>query len=249
MKESKIKWLKKRIGLVKSRIIYDYKPFNQRRMKRFYSNFVRQGDLCFDIGAHTGNRTLAWMSMGSKVVTVEPQPLLVKLLEKRFRHYPGFTLVTKAIGSINGRALMQISSTNPAISTLSADWIKVIHDFEPSTSWDDNVTVAVTTLDALIQEYGTPVFCKIDVEGYEEEVLKGLSLPLPALSFEFFPTTPSRAVNCINRLEELGKYKYNWSFTESFKFVCKEWISKEEMSSAILNYRGRKSGDIYAILK
>lgn len=249
MMESKLKILKQKIGLFKSRLIYDYKPFNQWRMNRFYGNFIHEGDLCFDIGAHTGNRTFAWLKMGSRVVAVEPQPLLVGLLKRRFQNNPCFKIVAKAIGGISGRSSLKISLSNPAISTLSDNWIQIIKDFDPSASWDENVTVDVITLDTLIREYGIPKFCKIDVEGYEEEVLMGLTVPLNALSFEFFPTTPSRTINCINRLDELGKYKYNWSFTESFSFVSRHWMSKEEISFVVSKYNGRKSGDIYAVLQ
>ena len=249
MKAINIKWLRQQLGLLKSRIIYDYKPFNQLRMIRFYSNFIRPGDLCFDIGAHTGNRTNAWLIMEARVVIVEPQPLLVRLLEKKFQFNKSCTLIAKAVGSKPGEGSMMISLNNPAISTLSDHWVSTIKDFEPSASWNDRIIVDVTTLDELIRNYGTPAFCKIDVEGYEEEVLKGLSKPLPSLSFEFFPTTPLRTINCIDCLEELGRYKYNWSFTESFRLVSKAWINDEEMIKAIMNYKGRKSGDIYAILQ
>ncbi len=76
--------------MFRSRLIYDYKPFNRKRMVRFYSEFIKPGDLCFDIGAHTGNRTGTWLSMGAKVVSAEPQPAFIRLLKKKYAHNPRF---------------------------------------------------------------------------------------------------------------------------------------------------------------
>ncbi|HRF81237.1 MAG TPA: FkbM family methyltransferase, partial [Flavobacteriales bacterium] len=39
--------------------------------------------------------------------------------------------------------------------------------------WDRAIEVPVTTLDRLIDQYGRPAFVKIDVEGFEDEVLVG----------------------------------------------------------------------------
>ena len=58
--------------------------------------------------------------------------------------------------------------------------------------WADHAVVPVTTLDALIDRYGLPAFCKIDVEGFEEAVVRGLSRPIPSVSFEFTPETSTR---------------------------------------------------------
>ena len=50
--------------------------------------------------------------------------------------------------------------------------------------------VPVTTLDALIERHGVPSFVKVDAEGFEEEVLQGLSRSIKALSFEFTVVQP-----------------------------------------------------------
>jgi FkbM family methyltransferase len=235
--------------MFRSRMIYDYKPFNRKRMVRFYSEFIKPGDLCFDIGAHTGNRTGTWLSMGAKVVAAEPQPAFVRLLKKKYEHSPRFLLESTAIGRIPGKARLHISRMNPAISTLSDQWKKIMTDFEPALTWEDYADVDVQTLDDLLARYGNPVFCKIDVEGFELEVLSGLSVPLPALSFELFPTTPDRTIACIHKIEKLGSYEYNWSLTESFRMNSPSWQNACGMIKTIKAYTGHKSGDIYARLQ
>jgi FkbM family methyltransferase len=236
------------IGMFKSRLIYDYKPFNRKKMMRFYSEFIKPGELCFDIGAHTGNRTGTWLSLGAIVVAAEPQPAFITLLKKKYGHNPRFHLENTAIGLIPGKARLHISRMNPAISTLSVDWKKIMTDFEPDLAWEDYTEVDVQTLDSMIIRYGKPAFCKIDVEGFELEVLSGLSVALYALSFELFPTTPLRTIACIRKLEKLGKYEYNWSLRESFRFNSRSWMNKRSMINTIKAYKGRKSGDVYARL-
>lgn len=237
------------IGYWRSRIIYDFKPFNHRKMVRFYSRFVHSGDVCFDIGAHTGNRSAAFLKIGAIVVAIEPNPAFSELIKRKFSKNENFTLSTSAIGREKGTAKLMISLRYPSISTLSDQWKDVMLGYQSSLKWEKEQMVNVITLNELIDTYGMPSFCKIDVEGFEEEALFGLNKPLKALSFEFFPTTPSRSIACIARLITLGKYQFNWSLTESFILNSKIWLTEEQMISEINNYKGRKSGDIYALLK
>jgi len=244
-----IAYIRSKIGLFRSRLIYDYKPFNRKKMIRFYSNFIKPGDLCFDIGAHTGNRTGAWLSIGGYVVAVEPQPACIDLLEKKFSKDDRFFLLKNAVGKVPGKAILYISTLNPTVSTLSKEWIDVLRNFESSSLWDENVEIDMIMLDTIIEIFGCPEFCKIDVEGYEVEALEGLSVPIKALSFEFFPTTPWQTEKCIGRLEALGTYSYNWSLTESFRLKETNWLPADEMLRTIQGYAGRKSGDVYARLQ
>ena len=110
--------------------------------------------------------------------------------------------------------------------------------------------VKVTTLDQLIQEYGLPVYCKIDVEGYELQVLQGLSTPIPMLSFEYVPAAMSRAKDCVLRLCELADYRFNWSCGELYKMNAATWLPAREMLAVLSgNLELGGSGDVYAQLQ
>lgn len=242
---------RKKLGLLRSIAIYYWKPFNEKRLMRFYRQFVAPGSLCFDLGAHLGNRTNAWLKLGARVIAVEPQPLCMTYMQKRFGTNPNLVLEQIAIGTQKGQRPMHVSYLNPTVSTFSDEnWRKIIDDDTPyKVNWDETIMVEMLTLDQLIEKYGLPAFCKIDVENYEVEVLKGLSQAIPALSVEYFPATIERAIECLEMLEDLGKYEYNWSFGESQKLNSAEWLTSEKMKKILSAIKKEDSyGDFYARL-
>ena len=229
--------------------MYYWKPFNKRRLRRFYSRFISEGDLCFDIGAHLGNRTNAWLDLGATVVAVEPQPDCVSFMKNKFRNNSKVSVISCAVGSETGRSTLKISKLTPTISTMSDEaWQEQINsDAWYEVKWDEEMVVDVVTLDTLIAEHGVPRFCKIDVENYELQVLEGLSSAIPQISFEYYPPYTATACDCIDRLEELGDYEYNWSFGETQKLNSTRWLGPEALKHIINGYSNRNEyGDIYA---
>lgn len=243
--------IRKYLGLLRSMAIYYGKPFNRKRLRRFYRQFVPQGGLCFDLGAHLGNRTDAFLQLGARVIAVEPQPICIQFLRFWFNRHPQFTLVEQAVGARPGTLPLHISQLTPTVSTLAdKTWQQTIDgDTSFKVKWEQTITVPVTTLDALIQTYGLPDFTKLDIENYELEALQGLSQPLLCLSFEYFSLAIPRACQCIDRLEQLGSYQYNWSEGESQRLKKTHWISSENMQEVLHQMKpGQPSGDIYAKL-
>lgn len=246
-----MKDLKSRLGLLRSELIYVWKPFNRRRLRRFYSQFVHPGALCLDIGAHLGSRSRAFLDLGARVVALEPQPQCIAYLKRRWGDERRFALIPKAIGAQAGMATLHVNRMNPTISTLASDsWRRAMAASAAQPEhWDHRLEVEVTTLDRLIEEYGVPHFCKIDVEGSEEQALAGLSHPLPALSFEFISFGIAGALACIRRLTCLGAYRFNWSLRERLRLESPMWVDAprvEQMLHAL--GAGIVSGDIYARL-
>jgi len=243
--------LRQAYGLARSAVIYRANPWKSARARSFYRRFVGPGDLCFDIGAHLGDRTSHFLKLGARVVAVEPQPALMSLLRKRFRGNPRVTLVDGALGAAPGRAMLAIDPMNPTVASLSIDFIAkagASRGFR-AVRWRHRIAVPVTTLDALIAEHGTPCFCKIDVEGYEHAVIEGLSHPVRALSFEFLPAALDPALIAIARLNRLGSYRFNRSSGESMRLALPRWIGPAEMAAelkALPEEAG--AGDVYALL-
>lgn len=238
------------IGLTRSLLIYYGMPWRTKHLLTFYRQFMQPGDLCFDIGSHVGNRLRLWLRLGAKVVGLEPQPHLMRVLQQLYGRSPHVTLLDQAVGAARGEATMYISERVPAVTTLSAEWIETVQQDESFAwvDWNGRLTVPVTTLDSLIAEYGLPAFCKIDVEGYELEVLQGVSQPLPALSFEYVAAAKPMGLACLERLEELGDYHFNWCVGESHRWETAVWLTAAEMKSQLAQIQDG-SGDIYARLQ
>lgn len=242
-------------GMLRSLLIYRARPRRARRMRDFYAGFVAPGDLCLDVGAHVGDRVAAFRRLGARVVAVEPQPHLAKLLRRLHGSDPGVAILDVAVGAASGEAELRVNRRNPTLSTLSTDWIGSVSASPrfPGERWDATATVPVVTLDALIGEYGPPAFVKIDVEGFEQEVLAGLSHPVPALSFEVLPEAPEAALACLWRIAALGPYRFNASPGESFAWALREWVGPADMADWIRRMArgleaGERGGDIYARL-
>jgi hypothetical protein len=116
--------------------------------------------------------------------------------------------------------------------------------------WDATVEVPCTTLDALIAGHGVPAFAKIDVEGFEDTVLAGLSRPLPKLSFEFTKIQRDVALVCLDRLALLGNYGFDIALGESQVLTFDRWIPKAEMAAHIAALpHEANSGDVYCVLQ
>jgi FkbM family methyltransferase len=205
------------------------------RAVRFYRQCVRPGYLCFDIGANKGSRAMIFTFLGARTIAVEPNASLTGLL----RRFPRVTVEQKAVSDQPGTKTFLINF-NDQISTLNPDWQNKWPEFP---DWQER-SVECTTLDDLIQRHGLPDFCKIDVEGHEAAVLNGLSKALPMLSFEAAPDFQKNTALCVDRLESLGRYEYNFSGGDNFSWAVPHWVGSAEARTLA----NREAGDIYARL-
>lgn len=243
--------LRRGYGIACSTVIYRGNLLKLRRARAFYRQFIHPGDLCFDIGAHVGDRLAHFLSLGARVVAVEPQPRLMAGLKRRFGNDPRVILIGAALGAARGKAKLAIDPAHPTVATLSPDYIAQAGESRGfrHVRWREDVEVEVTTLDTLIAAHGVPAFCKIDVEGYEHAVIEGLSRPLSGLSLEYLPAALDPALVAIARLNRLGTYRFNRSVGESMTLAIPRWLGAAEIGAELKRLpRDAKAGDVYAFL-
>jgi FkbM family methyltransferase len=236
-------------GVLRSLRIYYGDRNRAAAMDQLYRGFVRPNDLVFDVGAHVGDRVAAFRRLGARVVAVEPQPALARVLKFIYGRGRAVTIEQAAIGRALGSTTLMLNIDNPTISTASDEFVKSAQGARgwEDQSWTKSIVVSVTTLDALIAKHGMPAFIKIDVEGFEAEALYGLSQAVAALSFEFTTIQRKVAIECIERCEALGYVRYNAALGESQELVHGEWRDAQDIVRwlSALPYAAN-SGDIYA---
>ncbi len=239
-------------GLWRSVRIYHLDRAHRRAMDALYRRFVRPGDLVFDIGAHVGDRVLAFRRLGARVVALEPQPGPARIIRLLRGHDPLVTVLPLAAGAVPGRIVLEVNTRNPTVSTASDTFVRRAHGAPgwEGQVWDRRIEVEVTTLDALIRRFGEPAFVKIDVEGFEDRVLEGLSRPLAALSFEFTTIARDVARRCLERLRALGPYRFDLALGESARLELGRWVEAAEMAALLDRLpHEANSGDVYALLQ
>ena len=223
-----------------------YSSFSSSSYSRdfsFYTKLIGPTNLIFDVGANRGNKTDVFCQLSNKVIAVEPDEKNVEILRTRFKGNKKVIIENVALSSSNKIEKMFVLGDGDERNTLSIKWKGYIENplnlRSEQMGFSDIKEVQTLTLQELICKYGIPDYIKIDVEGYELEVLKGLSQKIRLISFESnLPEFLEETIQCIKLLYKLsGTSKYNYSFENSF--MLDEWIGYDEFSTIIKNIEFR----------
>jgi len=208
-------------------------------------NLINSNDLIFDVGANIGVKSIPFLNKGCMVIMIEPQPECLARLINQFGSNPLVKILSCGLSNAEGFRDLSICEEANAISTFADKWKE--GRFK-SYKWNKKITVQTTTLDSLIKLFGDPQFIKIDVEGFEYEVISGLTKKSGILSFEYTYEIINDAMKCLDILNKLGYKEFTFSLAEENNFKC-DWSDYLSMVDKLFFYYQRWNGlwgDIYA---
>jgi FkbM family methyltransferase len=223
---------------------------SRRQMMEFYSQFVRPGDLVFDVGANVGMYAEIFSELKARVVAVEPNPECVRSLDKLAQRTT-VKVEPFAVSDRPGTIALQLSGTNQ-LSTANPEWRSRVEksEYHHFGQWTEEIKVECVTLDQLAKRHGNPKFVKIDVEGFDDRVMFGISFKPSALTFEFNRVLPAVAMNCLEAPVVREGYEFNVQNIGTFQYVSPVWLGRKEIIEKVESLVGpRESADIVARLK
>ena len=145
-----------------------------RRIKLFNHYKI---DLVFDIGANKGQYATGIIDAGyaNKIVSFEPLSSVYKIIKKESENYTNWTVAPQcAIGSKNEQIEINISENS--VSSTLLNMLDEHYQGAPDSKIIGKEKVQVYPLDEIAEQYCNNtknIFLKIDVQGFEQEVLKG----------------------------------------------------------------------------
>ena len=163
-------------------------------------------ELLFDVGANFGQYAMHTRESGykGKIISFEPLPDAYEKILKNSKNDPLWTVHKRcALGSVISEMEINISQNSQSSSILPMNHLH--SSAEPKSSYIGKTMTDVITLDSIFSSYrknDEKVFLKIDVQGFESEVLKGLALNLK----NFFAVEIELSVVPLYEKQELCNY-------------------------------------------
>jgi len=134
---------------------------------------------------------------------------------------------------------MWIDEPGSAKNTLSRKWVETLRTdrerFGKYLHFGQRMEVETVSLEELILRHGIPFFVKVDVEGHEPRVLRGLQRPVRYLSFEInLPEFLPEGLDCVEILDRLSSSgRFNYSVDCQRGLALGDWLDKEEFSRVL----------------
>ncbi len=200
--------------------------------QKFYTKVVgKKANLIFDVGANEGMLTNIFSQLSNHVLVIEPSERNIKILRAKFHNNQSVLLLRAAVSHYNGEQLFYEDKNDYATGTLSYKW----NEIKKQETQNHASLIKAITLDNLIQQYGKPSYIKVDVEGYEWQVIQGLSQQIALLSFEaMLPAFMDETIQCIERLQMISQTaKFNFSLSDAL--VYNDYMDKEILLDNLKN--------------
>lgn len=181
--------------------------------------------ILFDIGANRGDATSAGMKKGfTKIVAVEAAPRVFYELVTNFIYAPQVVPLRFAVSDTDNETIEFYECVEDGLSTTNKNWLT-----DPSMPYNGKsyrtVKANTITIDTLCSLYGEPDLIKIDVEGAEWSVFKGMTKHHGKLAFEWTDVTIPEHVKQLEYLASLGYTKVGPQYIVHHLDEPSEWYS------------------------
>lgn len=196
--------------------------------------------LVFDIGANLGYTLELFDKIGCRVIAVEPDLINLNCIRARHSNKKNVTIIPMAVSDTEGEATLYLQDDGDSLHTLSDKWKNYLENplndrWKNLLVFSKKRVVQTTTLEALQIKYGAPYYIKIDVEGYEEEVIKGLKTPVSLISFEAnLPQFLNETIRSMAYLDTLSKVA-TFNYSSYDKLELPQFVTRDEIVHIIKN--------------
>eukprot|EP00747_Dinoflagellata_sp_TGD_P114764 gnl/TRDRNA2_/TRDRNA2_172000_c1_seq1.p1 gnl/TRDRNA2_/TRDRNA2_172000_c1~~gnl/TRDRNA2_/TRDRNA2_172000_c1_seq1.p1 ORF type:complete len:354 (-),score=63.55 gnl/TRDRNA2_/TRDRNA2_172000_c1_seq1:87-1073(-) len=209
----------------------------------------KAGSLVFDIGAADGSSATEFRrEWDAHVLAVDANygffNSYLKPQLANGKDAKGYTVLQAAMSDTDGDEATFYKACDDYLSSMRKEWLTNSTKFRyGKQNCFEETKVTTRTLDALIEEYGSPSYIKVDTEGFEETVLKGLTKRVPLVSFEWsYPDTFLDSHRALERLRDTVGFK-SWALMfgdapfshipKDFEFQCLEELTEDKLKETM----------------
>lgn len=163
-------------------------PDYESKLESFYRGFLQPGNVCVDVGAHVGRHLfpmLECIGQTGRVLAFEPIPALAEGLKTSAQNRGcahNTEVYETALSDKAGTTTFMVAEDAPGYSGI------LKRDYDVPTRVRE-ITVKLSTLDAMAGQLTGLEYIKIDAEGAEWSILRGARETIrrhrPVVSFEF----------------------------------------------------------------
>ena len=169
--------------------------------------------LLFDIGANRGDAVVAGLELGYKVIALEPAPRVFSKLATNFIYEPNVVPLRLAVSDSANERIEFYECVEDGLSTAEKAWLT-----DPRMPYNGKdfrtIKVPTCTMDWLVETYGVPDLVKIDVEGAEWAVFRGMTKHYGKIAFEWTQETLDQHEEQLVYLKSIGYTKFRMQFIE-----------------------------------
>lgn len=208
--------------------------------------------LIFDLGCHNLDSTYNFLKEGYIIVAVDADINKLRQVYNLFNEYVysgQLILINKAIYSEENIIIDFYIQPNETV------WNSLYKNISEREHESYNIKVKTTTLYNLIELYGNPEYCKIDIEGADilaleslrDELPKYISCETECLGVGDIP----EPLKVLNKLYELGYTKFyledqSHRNRNKLKFnQINEWMSYEQVKELLITTRNSHSFELF----